>query len=78
MSRNRADFGLSIERSFGGSSAAKWGGALSQNCTGIRKGDSMLDTIQKTFETAVEDDPESGVYRVSRDIFTDPEISNSR
>ena len=35
---------------------------------------SMLDTIQKTLDTAVEDDPPSGVYRVSRDIFTDPQM----
>jgi benzoate/toluate 1,2-dioxygenase subunit alpha len=35
---------------------------------------SMLNTIQKTLDTAVQDDPTSGVYRVSRDIFTDPEI----
>jgi hypothetical protein len=36
--------------------------------------ESMLDTIRKTLDTAVEDDPANGVYRVSRDIFTDPEI----
>ena len=36
--------------------------------------DSVLDTMQKTLDTAVQDDPTSGVYRVSRDIFTDPEI----
>jgi benzoate/toluate 1,2-dioxygenase subunit alpha len=35
---------------------------------------SMLDTIRKTLDTAVGHDPTSGVYRVSRDIFTDPEI----
>ncbi len=34
----------------------------------------MLDTIQKTLDTALEDDPASGTYRVGRDIFTDPEI----
>jgi benzoate/toluate 1,2-dioxygenase alpha subunit len=34
----------------------------------------MLDTIQEKLDTAMEDDPASGVYRVSRDIFTDPEI----
>jgi benzoate/toluate 1,2-dioxygenase alpha subunit len=35
----------------------------------------MLDTaIQKKLDTAMEDDPANGVYRVSRDIFTDPEI----
>src|SRR5258708_25839466 len=36
--------------------------------------ESMLDTIRKTLDTAVEDDPANGVYRVSRDIFTDPQI----
>jgi benzoate/toluate 1,2-dioxygenase subunit alpha len=35
---------------------------------------SMLDTIQKTLDTAVEDDSASGVHRVSRDIFTNPGI----
>jgi benzoate/toluate 1,2-dioxygenase alpha subunit len=35
---------------------------------------SMLDTIQKTLDTAVRDDPANGLYRVSREIFTDPEI----
>jgi hypothetical protein len=34
----------------------------------------MLDTIQKTLETALDDDPASRTYRVGRDIFTDPEI----
>ena len=34
----------------------------------------MLDAIQKSLETTVEDDPARGVYRVSRDIFTDREI----
>jgi phenylpropionate dioxygenase-like ring-hydroxylating dioxygenase large terminal subunit len=34
----------------------------------------MPDNIRKTLEMAVEDDPASGLYRVSRDIFTDPEI----
>lgn len=33
-----------------------------------------LDTIQKTIEAAVEDDPANGLHRVSRDIFTDPQI----
>jgi benzoate/toluate 1,2-dioxygenase subunit alpha len=36
--------------------------------------ESGLDMIRKTLETAVQDDPANGVYRVSRDIFTDPEI----
>jgi benzoate/toluate 1,2-dioxygenase subunit alpha len=36
--------------------------------------ESRLDMIRKTLETAVQDDPANGVYRVSRDIFTDPEI----
>ena len=36
--------------------------------------ESVLDTIQNTLDTAVQDDPANGVYRVGRDIFTDPEI----
>jgi hypothetical protein len=36
--------------------------------------ESVLDTIRKTLDTAVQDDPANGVYRVSRDIFTDPQI----
>ena len=36
--------------------------------------ESVLDAIQKTLDTAVQDDPVNGVYRVSRDIFTDPKI----
>jgi benzoate/toluate 1,2-dioxygenase alpha subunit len=36
--------------------------------------DSVLNTMQKTLDTAVQDDPASGLYRVSRDIFTDPQI----
>jgi Rieske [2Fe-2S] domain/Acyl-CoA dehydrogenase, C-terminal domain len=34
----------------------------------------MLDTIQRALDTAVADDSASGVHRVSREIFTDPEI----
>ncbi len=34
----------------------------------------MLDTIQKALDTAVADEPASGIYRVSRDIFTDPAL----
>jgi hypothetical protein len=34
----------------------------------------MPDTMQKTLDLAVKDDPVNGVYRVGRDIFTDPEI----
>jgi benzoate/toluate 1,2-dioxygenase alpha subunit len=34
----------------------------------------MLDTIQKALDTAVVDDSASGVHRVNRDIFTDPEL----
>jgi benzoate/toluate 1,2-dioxygenase subunit alpha len=34
----------------------------------------MPDTMQRTLDLAVEDDSASGVYRVSRDIYTDPEI----
>jgi benzoate/toluate 1,2-dioxygenase alpha subunit len=33
----------------------------------------MLDAIRKSLELTVQDDPARGVYRVSRDIFTDPE-----
>jgi benzoate/toluate 1,2-dioxygenase subunit alpha len=36
--------------------------------------EAALDKIRKILDTAVEDDPASGVYRVSRDIFTDPQI----
>lgn len=39
---------------------------------------SVLDAIQKTLDTAVQDDAVNGVYRVGRDIFTDPEFLNSR
>ena len=35
---------------------------------------STLDATRKLVDTAVQDDAASGVYRVSRDIFTDPEI----
>ena len=35
---------------------------------------SALDAIQEILDTAVQDDPAKGVYRVGRDIFTDPEI----
>jgi benzoate/toluate 1,2-dioxygenase alpha subunit len=34
----------------------------------------MLDTVQETIDTALEDDAERGVFRVARDIFTDPEL----
>src|SRR4051812_12544729 len=34
----------------------------------------MLDTVQKTIDTALEDNAEKGVFRVARDIFTDPEV----
>ena len=34
----------------------------------------MLDTVRTTLDTALEDDAAKGVFRVSRDIFTDPEI----
>src|SRR5438105_5289503 len=44
------------------------------SCKQPERKKSMLDTIQKTLETAVQDDAASGVYRVGRDIFTDPEI----
>ena len=39
-----------------------------------KRKESVLDAIQKTLDTAVQDDPVNGVYRVSRDIFTDLEI----
>jgi hypothetical protein len=31
----------------------------------------MLDTIQKTLDTAIEDDPASGVYRISHGELTE-------
>jgi hypothetical protein len=34
----------------------------------------MLDSVQHTIETSVEDGPATGTYRVARDIFTDPKI----
>src|SRR6201981_1806056 len=34
----------------------------------------MLDSVQTTIDTALEDDAQKGIFRVSRDIFTDPEI----
>jgi benzoate/toluate 1,2-dioxygenase subunit alpha len=34
----------------------------------------MLEVVKKTVDTALEDDAAKGIYRVSRDIFTDPEI----
>ena len=34
----------------------------------------MLDSIQKTVDTALEDDARKGHFRVARDIFTDPEL----
>ena len=40
--------------------------------------DSVLDPIQKTLDTAVQDDSASGAYRVSRDILPIPRSSNSR
>jgi benzoate/toluate 1,2-dioxygenase alpha subunit len=57
-----------------------WGDHVNANpisSKGVRsaeKEESMLDTLQKTLDMAVDDDPASGVYRVSHDIFTDPEI----
>jgi benzoate/toluate 1,2-dioxygenase subunit alpha len=35
---------------------------------------STLGRIRKALDTAVQDDPTNGIYRVNRDIFTDPEI----
>jgi benzoate/toluate 1,2-dioxygenase alpha subunit len=46
----------------------------SKGVRSAEKEESMLDTLQKILDTAVEDDPSSGVHRVSHDIFTDPEI----
>jgi benzoate/toluate 1,2-dioxygenase alpha subunit len=40
----------------------------------VAREETMLDTIQKTFGTALKDDPTSGAYRVERDIFIDQEI----
>jgi benzoate/toluate 1,2-dioxygenase subunit alpha len=34
----------------------------------------MLDSIQARIDTSLEDDAARGVYRVARDIFTDPEL----
>jgi hypothetical protein len=34
----------------------------------------MLDAVQKTIDTAMEADAVRGVFRVARNIFTDPEI----
>ena len=34
----------------------------------------MLDAVQTTLDTALEDDAETGAYRVGRDIFTDPAL----
>ncbi|MBK1656915.1 benzoate 1,2-dioxygenase large subunit [Paracraurococcus ruber] len=34
----------------------------------------MLETVQTTIETALEDDAAKGVFRVARDIFTDPAL----
>ena len=36
--------------------------------------EAVLDTIQKTLGTAVQDDPVNDVYRVGRDLFIDLEI----
>src|SRR6476620_9630776 len=35
---------------------------------------SMLDSVQATVDTALEDDAAKGVFRVARDIFTDPAL----
>jgi len=34
----------------------------------------MLDNVQTTIDTALQDDPQAGIYRVGRDIFTDPAL----
>jgi benzoate/toluate 1,2-dioxygenase subunit alpha len=44
------------------------------SCKQSEPKNSMLDTIQKTLDAAVADDSASGVHRVSREIFTDPEL----
>jgi benzoate/toluate 1,2-dioxygenase subunit alpha len=34
----------------------------------------MLDSVQTIIDTALLDDPQAGIYRVGRDIFTDPDL----
>jgi benzoate/toluate 1,2-dioxygenase subunit alpha len=34
----------------------------------------MLDSVQTTIDTALRDDPQAGIYRVGRDVFTDPAL----
>jgi benzoate/toluate 1,2-dioxygenase alpha subunit len=34
----------------------------------------MLDAVQATIDTALLDDPQAGIYRVGRDIFTEPAL----
>jgi benzoate/toluate 1,2-dioxygenase subunit alpha len=36
--------------------------------------EEVLDAIRQTLEDAVQDDPEAGVFRCKRSIFTDPEL----
>jgi hypothetical protein len=53
--------------------------AVSSDRTGAHGGhdggdDLMLDSVETRIETALEDDAERGVFRVARDIFTDPEL----
>ena len=40
----------------------------------LQQQQSTPGSIRKTLDTAVQDDPTNGIYRVNRDIFTDPEI----
>ena len=48
--------------------------SLDPSCKRQEQEKAVLDTIQKTLDAAVQDDPAKGVYRVGRDIFTDPQI----
>jgi len=34
----------------------------------------MLDSVQSTVSAALEDDADRGIFRVARDIFTDPAL----
>ena len=34
----------------------------------------MRDSVQTTINTALQDDAQAGIYRVGRDIFTDPAL----
>ena len=49
-------------------------GTLKECGRAKNRGKKMLDTVQTTLDTALEDDAASGIYRVGRDIFTDPAL----